>query len=811
MNNLVQDFRHGLRLIGKAPGFAAAAVVLLALGIGANTAIFTVVNAVLLRPLPFPDPDRLVRVWHVPPPKSFPGMTTFSVSPANYLDWKRQSRSFEAMAAYGFRELNWTGGDRPEAVVATTVASGFFSAVGVAPILGRAFTPEEDRPGNGNVVLLSNAFWRSHFAADPNIVGRKLTLDGQGCIVVGVMPAKLDFPAWGATSSPLWMPLAWTEKERAVRGIHDYSVIARLKPGVDLRQAQAEMNAISSRLAQQYPADDQGWGAVLAKLPEYLVRSVRPALVILLGAVAFVLLIACANVANLTLAKSLGRQKEMAIRSALGASKGRVLRQVLVESILLALAGGALGLFIAHFGVKLILAFLANDLPRATEVGLDGRILAFALAVSLLSGLVAGLAPAWRLTQTDLNQTLKQGLGRTDAESGGQRTRGALVAAEVALSLVLLIGAGLMVRSLRALSGVDPGFDPHPVLTMTVAVPEARYPLPAQRESFLERVLQRLRALPGVESAAAIDSLPLTGGSTQPIAIAGRPAGLAAVQPEVAVRRITPGYLRTLRIRLLRGRDVASTDRMGAPAVVLVSESMAKRFWPNEDPIGRRLTLTFAPETQRQVVGVVADVKQAGLDVAEPVATLYQPLSQVSWPRLSLVVRTAASRPTSLAPAAIAAVQEIDRQQPVRDVAAMDEILAQDVSQRRFNMLLLAAFAGLALVLAAVGIYSVLSYSVGRRVREIGIRMALGADIHDVLRLIVIEGMRPTLLGMAIGLGGALALGRVLASLLYGVSASDPATFAAVCLILLGVAFLASIIPAYRAAKVEPVKAILAE
>jgi putative ABC transport system permease protein len=811
MSALAQDLRHGLRLIQKAPGFAAAAVVLMALGIGANTAIFTVVNAVLLRPLPFPEPDRLVRLWHVPPAKSFPGLTTFSVSPANYLDWRSQSRSFLGMAAYGLRELSMTGGDRPEAVTAALVGSDFFRVVGVPPALGRTFTPDEDRPGGGHVVVLANAFWRRRFAADPRIVGRKLSLDGQSFVVVGVMPPTLDFPAWGATGVPLWAPLAWTETERAVRGIHDYSVIARLKPGVGLRQAQAEMDAISSRLARQYPADDQGWGATVAELPEYLVRSVRPALMILLGAVAFVLLIACANVANLTLAKSLGRQKEMAIRSALGASQGRMLGQALAESTLLALAGGALGLVVAHFGVALIVAFLSTDLPRAIEIGLDGRILAFALAVSLASGLLAGLAPALRMTRTDLNETLKAGLGRTDADSGGHRTRGALVALEVALSLVLLVGAGLMVRSLWELRGVDPGFDPRGVLTMTVALPETRYPLPAERDAFAERVLERLRALPGVLSAAAVDSLPLTGGSTQPVVIAGRPAGLAAEQPEVAVRRASPGYLRAMRIRLERGRDVLASDRAGAAAVVLVSESMAKRFWPGEDPLGKRLTLTFAPETSRQVVGVVADVKQHGLDAPTSPATVYTPLPQGAWERLSLVLRTRGSRPAALAPAATAAIHEIDREESVQSVLTMEEILSDTLSQRRFSMLLLAAFAGLALVLAAVGIYSVLSYSVGRRVREIGIRMALGAEVRHVLRLIVVEGMRPTLLGMAVGLAGALALGRLLASLLYGVTASDPATLAAVSLILLAVALLASLLPAYRAARIEPIKAIGAE
>ena len=442
--------------------------------------------------------------------------------------------------------------------------------------------------------------------------------------------------------------------------------------------------------------------------------------------------------------------------------------------------------------MTLIVAFLSTNLPRALEVGLDGRILAFTLAVSLASGLVAGVAPAFRISKTDLQGALKAGLGKTDADSAGGRTRGALVAIEVALSLVLLVGAGLMVRSLWELRGVDPGFDPQGVLTMTVALPEARYPRPVQRDAFADRVLDRLRALPGVESVAAVDSLPMTGGSTQPIVIAGRAAELASEQPEVAVRRASPGYLHAMRIRLLSGRDFSAFDRAGAAAVVLVSESMAKRFWPGEDPLGKRLTLTFAPETSRQVVGVVADVKLHGLDSQTPPATLYEPLAQAPWERVSLVLRAAGARPEALAgnlePGALAAIHEIDREESAQSVLTMEEILAQTLSQRRFSMLLLAAFAGLALVLAAVGIYSVLSYSVGRRAREIGIRMALGAEIHDVLRLIVVEGMRPTLLGMAAGLAGALALGRLLASLLYGVTAKDPATLAVVSLVLLAVA-----------------------
>jgi len=814
MGTLVHDLRYSLRVLLKSPGFAAVAVTVLALGIGANTAIFSVVNAVLLRPLPYQDPGRLVQVWHVPPAKSFPGMTQFPVSAANYLDWRDQNQVFEQLAIYSSADLNLTGKGKPESVTSAVVSPNFFSALRVRPLIGRAIAPGEDQLGHANVVVLSHAFWREHFGSDASIVGQNITLNQQSYTVVGVMPARFQMPP----SVQIWTPLAWTDKEKAVRGEHHFGVIGRLKPGADLHQAQAEMNMISSQLEQQYPADDKGWGAVVVPLREQLVGSVRPALLVLLGAVAFVLLIACANVANLMLAKTLGRRKEIAIRSALGASRGRVLQQILSESVLLALAGGILGLFIAHFGVRLISAFLADQLSLSRDINLDGWVLGFTLAVSLLTGVLAGLAPALRLTKTDLNEALKQGLGRTDADSGGKRTRGVLVVSEVALSLMLLIGAGLMIRSLWMLRSVSPGLDPSNVLTMTVGipVPSTRFPTPLQQSNFFNDVLQRIRALPGVESAGVIDTLPLTGGgSTQPIAIEGHPAQQMADQPEVAVRTVSPGYTAALRIPLLRGRNFTDADTAGRPATILISESMAKRFWPNEDPLGKHLTMTFFPDASREIIGIVGDVKDSGLDVVDPVATLYMPLAQLSAPLLgawtsfpmSLVVRTT-SDPSTLTSAVSNAVHQVDAELPLLQILTMQDVIGASLSQQRFNMLLLAVFAGLALLLAAIGIYSVLSYSVKRRVREIGIRMALGAQVRDVLRLIVIEGMRPTLIGLAIGLAGALALGRVLANLIYGVKPTDPITFGVVSVMLAGVGLFASIIPAYRATRVEPMKTL---
>jgi putative ABC transport system permease protein len=811
MRNLVSDLRHGLRTLVRNPGFSTIAILLLALGIGANTAIFSVVDAVLLRPLPYQDSSRIMQIWHVPPAKSFPGMTLFSVSPANYLDWQRQNHSFEEMAAYGGTNFNVGGKERPEAIQGAAVAPGFFSILGVHPLLGRTFSQEEDHPGQGHVVVLGYALWRDHFGADPGILGRSIVLNGETYSVIGVMSPNFRFPSF----AQLWTPLAWTDEKRAVRGNHNYLVIGRLQSGVDVRAAQAEMSAISTRLEQLYPEDDKGWGATIRPLREQLVGDVRPALLVLLGAVAFVLLIACANVANLVLGKILARKKEIAIRSALGATRAAILRQVLAETVLLSLAGGALGLFLASFGTTLIVKFLADRLPRFTEIALDVPVLAFAVFLALFAGIVAGLLPALRFTKTDVNEALKQGQSRGNSDSGS-KTRGLLVVSEVALSLVLLIGAGLMVRTLWQLSNIQPGFDPQGVLTMSVSVPANKFATPSAQVAFFERVLQQVRTTPGVESAGAIDDLPMgNGGSHQPVAIEGQPVVPMADQPEVDVRLVSPGYLRTMRVPLLRGRDLTDSDVAGRTPTVLISESMARRFWPNENPLGKHLTLTFYPDAVREIVGVVGDVKLDSLDENRPVATVYWPLDQIfaspsePWRSfgMSLTVRLSVD-PMAAASAVTSAVHQVDPEAPVIDVISMNELISRSLSPQRSNMLLLAAFAGLALLLTAVGIYSVLSYAVRRRVREIGIRMALGASHSDVLRMVVADGMKPILLGVGIGFAVALALGRVVSSLIYGVLPTDPLTFAAVALLLVAVGLLATAVPAYRATRVEPIRTL---
>ena len=821
MQTILQDLRYGFRGLRKSPGFTAVAVLVLALGIGANTAIFTVVNAVLLRPLPFDHPEQLMQLYHVPPQTSFPGMTTFSLSPANFLDWEKASHSFEAMSAYGFGGYTLTGSGRPEAVRVIRTSKGFFAVLHGQPLLGRVFLDSEDQPGQDHEVVLNYDFWRTHFGANPSIVGHTIQLNGEPFTVVGVMPEGFQFPIFSdPTYSPqMWKPMGWTAAERAVRDNHNYLAIGRLRPGITLDQARAELNTIADQLARQYPKDDKGWGATAIPVRQDLVVDVRPALLILLGAVALVLLIACANVANLVLAKTLSRRKEVAIRSALGASRRRLLQQVIAETVLLALAGGALGLILAHYGTMLIVRFLAQQLPLANAIRVDGSVLGFTFGIALLSGLMAGLLPAIRLTREDVSDALKQGLGRTDASSSRSRTRGALVVVEVALSLMLLIGAGLLIRSLWALHSVSPGFDADHVVTMDLMIPQSKFATPSQMSDFYNQILDRVRAVPGVRSAGLNDAMPLSGfGSHQPIQIEGRPVVPMADQPEVDVRVVTPGYLSAMRIPLLRGRDLSDSDAAGRPGAILISQSMAREFWPNQDPVGKHLALYFFPGVSREVVGIVGDVKMDALSQTRPTTAVYMPMAQLSatsgrpWhsPSLTLAVRTTTS-PLSAVTALSNAVHSVDADVPLLNIKTMQEWVDESIAPQRFTMLLLASFAGLALLLAGIGIYSVLSYVVRRRMREIGIRMALGAQLQDVLRLVLLEGMKPTAIGVVIGLLGALALGRVLSSVVFGVSPRDIATFSVVPLVLAAVGMLASVIPAIRATRVDPMKILREE
>jgi predicted permease len=632
-----------------------------------------------------------------------------------------------------------------------------------------------------------------------------LELNGRAFHVIGVMPPDFELKSWFPATSDGVAPVAWTPKEAATRGEHNYIVIARLRPGVSLQAAQTQMNTISERLAEKYPEEDKGWGATVRTLRNDLVGNVEPALLALLGAVLFVLLIACANTANLVLVRTVMRRKELAIRAALGASSGQMLRPVLIETTLLAIAGGALGLLLAGSAQSLVLSALAKQLPRAVDVRLDATVLAFTFAASVATGLAAGIIAGWRLTKMDVNDALKLGLGKTDSYSGGRRTRDVLVAAEVALSLALLIGAGLMVRTLWALRGVDPGFVSAHGVTMRVPISP-----PAQekgRTRFYTDFLPQVQSLPGVLAAAAVDVLPLSGGgSQQPLEIEGRPSEVFALQPTVAVRVATPSYFQTMRIPLLHGREFNSDDTVSQKdrGPVLISQSMAQQFWPGENPIGKHLRLSFSQEIRREVIGLVGDVKERGLDVLDPVAMLYVPLPQDEAGNVALVVRGSGD-PTVLAPAIARVLQGIDPRLTVRRPRTLDEMVATALSQHRFNMLLFLALATLAFLLAALGIYSVVTYNVRSRIPEISIRMALGAQVGDVLRLVLTDGMRPALAGVGVGGIAALYLTGLLSKMIYGISPTDPITFVAVGLLLTTVAVAACLLPAWRATRVDPI------
>src|SRR5438094_1621313 len=785
--------------MSRTPSFAVAVVSVLALGIGASTTIFSIVNAVLLRPLPFEEPERLVRIFTRTPG---PGGRLFELSPGKFYGWQRDAHSFEGMAMYqccGFRELAFTGTGTARTVRATAVSAGFFEIVRARPELGRVFRQEEDTPGGKYVVVLSDRFWRSEFAGNPDMIGRTVKLNDEPYTIVGVMPATASVASWTGMASDVWITLALTDEQRASRGNHNRYGVARLKKGIELTQAQAEMDAISARLAPLSKFDD-GWGAVVIPMQEEIVGNSRTMLLLLLGAVGLVLLIACANVGNLLFSRALSRRKEIAIRVALGAARGRVFQQLLTEALLLAGTGGALGLLLAYGTLTSASTLLAGQVPRAEEISIDGRVLLFAVGMSMLTGMLAGTLPAVGAGRSDLNDALKES-GRGDGAIG-VGTRRLLIVCEVALSLVLLMGAGVMVQSLLALRHVDTGFDPNNVLTMDVTLVETRYPTPAHRSSFFDAALQRIRALPGVESAGTIDDLPLVNGSSQTLDLEGYPPQRDPVA--VQVRQINPGYLRAMRIPVLRGRDIVQSDA----EVLLVSRDAAKLYWGADDPVGRRATLPFSRTVLRQVVGIVGDVKQRNLiEGSTPTVYFY---TREPYGRATFAIRTSVP-PATLAHPAVAAIRAIDPEQPVEDIRTMVQVLDGKLTSQRFSALLLGVFAGVALLLAAVGIYSVLSYIVRGRSREIGIRTALGARTSDVLRLVIVEGMSPALVGVAAGTITALASAKVMRTLVFGVSASDPLTLAAVGATLALVALMASLVPAYRALRLDPVKVLRAD
>jgi predicted permease len=803
--DILQDLRYGLRTLRKHPGFTAVAVIALALGIGANTAIFSVVNTVLLRPLPYRDPDRLVMVWEDATRSGYPRDTPAA---ANYIDWRDQNQVFEGMAALADQSFNLTGMGDPERLEGKRASANLFNLLGVEPLLGRGFLPEDDRPGGGRVAVLSHGLWQRRFGADPKVVGRSLELNGQSYEVVGVMPPGFQFLS---PEYELWVPIGFTQQEAASRGRHYLQVVARLKPGVSVEQAQAEMSTIATRLQQQYPQQNADLGAAVVPLHEQVVGDIKPALLILLGAVGFVLLVACANVANLLLARAAARQKEIALRVALGASRARLIRQFLTESVLLAALGGVLGLLLALWGVNLLKAFIPDSISQVRAIAVDAKVLGFTLVVSLLTGLIFGLAPATQASKFNLNETLKEGGRDASAGAKGKRIRSMLVVAEVAVSLVLLVGAGLLINSFLRLRSVAPGFKPDNLLTMSVVLPQQKYPDAARRAAFYDELIRRVEAVPGVKSAAIVNWIPLIRqGDSTSITIEGRPPAEPGKENMMVTRVVNPHYFQTRGVQLSRGRAFdESQDRADSPGAVIVSETAARRYWPGEEALGKRIAVgkVESPDDWMTVVGVANDVKQFQLD-AEPRPQMYLNYTQAGFFAPRYLIVSTSVEPLSLASAVRGAVWSIDRDQPVAQVRTMEDVLSESIARQRFSMLLLGIFAGVALLLAAVGLYGVMSYTVAQRTREIGLRMALGAQRGDVLRLVVGQGLKLVLVGVALGLVAAFMLTRVMSSLLFGVSPTDPATLAIISLVLVSVALLASYIPARRATKVDPLIAL---
>jgi putative ABC transport system permease protein len=805
-SDLAQDLRYGLRMLWKSPAFTGIAVLALALGIGANSAIFSVVNTVLLRPLPYKNPDQLMMVWEDATHQGFPFNTP---SPANFLDWRQQNTVFESMAAMAQRSFNLTGAGEPERFDGRRVSANLFSLLGVQPVIGRAFLPEEDQPGS-RVVILSEGVWKRRFGGDPAILGRPISLDGESYTVVGVMPGSVDMPTIEGWEDQLWVPIAFDSEEAALRGSHYLEVVARLKPGVTQQQAQAEMTTIAKRLEQQYPEDNTNVGIRLKALHDQKVGNIKPALLVLLGAVGFVLLIACANVANLLLARAAARQKEIALRLAVGASRARLMRQFLTESVLLALIGGACGLALSVVGLGILKTFMPASISQANGIGIDPKVLLFTGLVSLVTGLIFGLAPATQASHFNLNDTLKEGGRDSGASRKGNRIRNVLVVSEVAVSFILLIGAGLLISSFLNLLKLDPGYRAENLLTAKIMLPENKYPDTAKRVAFFQELLRRVEALPGVESAAAGSNLPLTyHGDSMPIGVEGIPDPPPGQTPDVIYRTVSPGYFNTMGIRIVQGRDFTPQDRLESVRVAVISEKTARHYWPGESPIGKRLKpgSTTAQGPWREVVGVVENVRQNDF-AADPKMQMYFSYEQVvSLTPNALVVRTKVD-PLSLATAVRDAVWAIDKDQPVSNIRSMEEIVSTAVARQRFSTMLLGIFAALALVLAAVGIYGVMSYSVAQRTREIGIRIALGAQRGDVLKMTVMQGLRLVSIGVVIGLAAAFVLTRVMASLLFGVSATDPVTYLSIAFVLITVAAFASFIPALRATRIDPIVAL---
>jgi putative ABC transport system permease protein len=797
MEMIWRDLIHGLQTLRRNPGFTAIVVLILALGLGANTAIFSVLNAVILQPLPYRSPDRLVML----PASHQPEDKGTELSVPNFLDWRQESRSFKQLGAFAPASFNLSGGSSPERIEAAQVTPDVLAALGTKPLMGRLFLPGEEKT-DARLVILSYSLWRSHFAGDPNVVGKVIQLGGVAYPIIGVMPPRFDFPSHDVQ---LWVPLGITEWLKARRSRWVY-IMGRLKDGVSLQSAQQDMDGVTKALAERYPRSNTGWGTRLVPLQEHFVGKVRPALLILAMSVALVLLLACANIANLELARAAERRREMAIRSAIGARASAVFRQLLIEGLILALLGGLLGLVLAHWSLRLLITWGPKYIPRLDEVGINGSVLLVTLGLSLMTGVIFSLAPALSALKPDLVGDLREGEHFASSGVGRIRFRRILTIAEVAIALVLLVSAGLLLSSLLHLQRVDPGFNPKDVLAMQVVLSSDQYPKEIQRTTFFRELAVRAARVPGVEAAAGVSDLPLGGtSSSESFVIEGQPVDPTAY-PEAGIRGVTPGYFKVVQIPLLQGRDFSPQDTKEAPKAVIVNKAFADRYWPRENPVGKRIGFTGADKSFWEVIGVIGNIHHARLDVPT-IPEIYISYEQINdWDTMVLVVRskTGIRQLTSQLRAQVAS---LDPQQPVFNVRTLGKVLAQSTSEPKLYTTLLSAFAGLALVLSALGIYSIISYSVTQRRHEFGIRVAMGAVRRDVLKLVVGEGVFLAAVGILAGLIGAWIATRGLASLLFGVQAYDPLIVAGTAALLGLVALAASLIPAVRASQVSPMTA----
>lgn len=806
MTTLIHDVRYALRMLWKQPGFTAVAMLAVALGIGANTTIFSAVDALLLRPFSFTEPERVYFIWEQNPQA---GYSRGSVAPANFLDMRAQVRTLENLSAYNNASFNLSEGDLPERLEGSLVSASLFKVVEARPALGRLFTPEDEEWGKDKIVVLSHGLWQRRFGSDAKIVGRQLKLNGRDYEVVGVMPPKFSFPPNGGE---LWTPLTFSAEDAKVRGNHFLRVMGRLAPGVSTEQAGAELAGIAQQLEQQYPDTNSGRKLGLEAIIANFTRGPRAGLTVLLGAVGFVLLLACANVANLILVRAAARQKEIAIRMAMGASRARLIRQLLTESVVLSLGGGALGVLLAVWGVALVGAgipqSLAKYLPGWENLGINPRALLFTLGISLLTGLIFGLAPALQATRTNFNEALKDG-GRSSATHTHNRLRSLLVVSEITLSLILLIGAGLMIRSFFQLLKVDPGFDPSNVVVMNLSLGGDKYKEMGPRVDFYQELMRRIAGLPGVVRAGAVSQLPMgRSNSSSVFTIEGRPPLPKGQETSANWRPATPGYLEAMNIPLRRGRYLNERDdRADAPRAVLINEVMAERYFPGEDPLGRRLDFGDAQKDGYwEIVGIVGNIKHESLDEKVEAET-YVAHAQSPWRGMAVVVRTT-NDPVQIVSAVRNVLLALDRDQPAFDVRTMDRVVSESLAPQRVTMVMMAIFAVIALLLAAIGVYAVMSYAVTQRTHEIGVRLALGAQPGDILRMVVRQGMALAGTGLAVGLVASYFLTQGMSKVLYGVSASDPVTFVGISALLAIVAFTANFIPARRATKVDPMVAL---